>query len=83
MTKNDLTVTKLNRCTSHCFGGFCVGLCFGMHYISSFAIILTKKKELVALLLLSFECLVTVNVLYIALPHGNVGWSAVCDCGVS
>ena len=31
--------------------------------LSSFAIILTRMKELVALLLLSFGCLVTVNVL--------------------
>ena len=61
--------------------GFCVGFCFGMHYLmSSFAIILTRKIELVALLLLSFECLVTVNV---ALPYGVVGWSAVCACGIS
>ena len=20
---------------------------------------------------------------YVALPHGAVGWSAVCDCGIS
>ena len=55
-------------CISHCLWGFCVGCSFGMHYallyvLSSFAIILTRKRELVALLLLSFGCLVTVNVL--------------------
>ena len=50
----------------------CVAMC-----PSSFAIILTRKRELVALLLLSFRCLVSVNV------HGAVGWSAVCDCGIS
>ena len=33
------------------------------------------KRELVALLCLSSWCLV-------ALPHGAVGWSAVCDCGI-
>ena len=44
---------------------------------SSFAVILTRKRQLVALLLLSYESLVTVNVLY------AVGWSAVCDCGIS
>ena len=32
-------------------------------FLSSFAIICAKKRELVVLLLLSFECLVTVNVL--------------------
>ena len=46
--------------------------------LTSFAIFLKRKKELVALILLSYECLVTV-----ALPDGAVGWSAVCDCGIS
>ena len=31
--------------------------------LSSFSIILKRKRELVALLVLSYECLVTVNVL--------------------
>ena len=48
-----------------------------LYVLSSFAIILTRKRELVALLLLSFGCLVAVN------PHGAVGWYAVCDCGDS
>ena len=41
-------------CSSHCFWGFCVGLCFGMHYFdfSSFVIILTRMRKLVPLLLL-------------------------------
>ena len=39
---------------------FCHAL---LHAPFSFAIILTRKRELVALLLLSFGCLVTVNVL--------------------
>ena len=34
-----------------------------LYVLSSFAIILTKKRELVTLFLLSFGCLVTVNVL--------------------
>ena len=41
--------------------GFCVGLCF--MFFSSFSIILIRKRELVFLLLLSFGCVVTVNVL--------------------
>ena len=61
--------------------GFCVGLCL-LCVLSSFVIIMTKKRKLVALLLLSFGCLVTVNVL-VALPHGAMAWSAVCDCGIS
>ena len=42
-----------------------------------FAIILTKKWELVALLM-SCGCYCSV-----ALPNDAVGWSAVCDCGMS
>ena len=42
-----------------------------LYVLSSFAIILTRKKELVALLLLSFEC----SKYHVALPHGAVGWS--------
>ena len=49
---------------------------------SFFTIILTRKRELVALLLFSFGCLVTVN-FTVAFPHGAVGWSAICDCGIS
>ena len=45
---------------------------------SSFAIILMGKKELVALFvfLVSHDCCV-------GLPHGAMGLSAVCDCGIS
>ena len=32
---------------------------------------------LVALLLMSYRCIVTIKV-----PHGAVGWSAVCGCGI-
>ena len=42
-----------------------------LYLLSSFAIILARKRELVALLLLSFGCLVTVNVLpqfFLAVP---------------
>ena len=49
----------------------CILLCV----LSSFAIILMGKRELVALLCLSSWCPV-------ALPHGAVSWSAVCDCGI-
>ena len=41
------------------FALFCV--------LSSFAIILKRKRELVALLLLSYGCIVTVNVLWLFL----------------
>ena len=41
--------------------------------ISSFAFILTRKRELVALLLLYFVCLVTVNVMWLVLAVLWVG----------
>ena len=44
---------------------------------SSFAIILTRKRELVALILLSFACLVTVNVLWLFLVVPWVGLQCV------
>ena len=37
---------------------------------------------LVALLLLSFRCLGYCKC-FVALRHGAVGWSPVCDCGIS
>ena len=55
---------------------FCCTLLYGH---SRFAIILMGKRELVALLSLSFWCLVIV----VALPRGVMGLSAVFDCGIS
>ena len=53
------------------FGGgvLCLSLfLYELHCVlSSFAIILKRKRELVALLLLSYRCLVTVNVLWLLL----------------
>ena len=42
-----------------------------LYVLSSFAIMLTRKRELVALLLLSFRCRVTVNVWW---PFLTVSW---------
>ena len=50
------------------FALVCITLC-----PSSFEIILTRKRELVALLSLSFGCLVTVNVLWLFLTVPWVG----------
>ena len=51
---------------------------------SSFEIILKRKRKLVALLVynivLQIFCYCKISV---ALPHGAVGLSAVCDCGIS
>ena len=46
----------------------------------SFAIILERKRKLVALLLvLQLHCYYKCSVV---LPHGVVGWSTVWDCGI-
>ena len=45
--------------------------------LSSFAIILTMKRELVALLILSFRCLVTVNALWLFFAVPWVGLQCV------
>ena len=50
----------------------CLSLfCYALHFVdSSFAIILKRKINLVALLLLSYRCIVTINVrwLFLAVP---------------
>ena len=49
--------------------------------VSSFAIIFTRKRELVAFfVVLRMSCYCECSV---ALPHVAVGWSSVCDCGIS
>ena len=62
-------------------GVLCLPLhCFVMHYFVSFLVSqssLKRRRELVALLLLSCGCLGCGS------PRGAVGWSAVCDCGIS
>ena len=47
--------------------------------LSRFAIILKRKRELVALLLLSYRCLVTVNVLWLFLMTPWVGLQSVFE----
>ena len=62
-----------------CLSWFCYAL-LCVHY--SFAIILKRKRKLVAfaIIVLQMHCYYKCSV---ALPHGAVGWSAVCDCGIS
>ena len=51
-----------------------------MHYFMSFLVLqssLQGRDRVGCFALLSFGCLVTVNVLTVAFPHGAVGWSAV------
>ena len=48
-----------------------------LHVLFSFAITLTRKRELVALLLLSYGCLATVNVMWLFLTVPWVGLQCV------
>ena len=59
--------------------GFCVGFCLAMHYFvfSSFATILMRKEELVALLLVYFGCLNAINVQWLFLTVPWVGFQFV------
>ena len=66
--------------------GFCVWslFCYALlSFLSSFAIILTRKRKLVASLQLSYKCLVTVGVLLCGVRRCAMGRSAVYDCGIS
>ena len=68
-------VLLLLICCLVCFpsvvGVLCLSYCALLCVLSSFAIILKRKRELVALLLFSYGCLVTVNVLWLFL---SVPW---------
>ena len=58
-----------------------------MHYIlyvlSSFAIILTKKRERAGCFALIVSWMSCYCKCHVALPYGAVGLSAVCVCGIS
>ena len=63
-----------------CLSLFCYAL-LSVHL--SFAIILKgkeKKAGCLAIIVLQMYCYYKCSV---ALPQGAMGWSAVCDCGVS
>ena len=64
-----------------CLSLFCYAL-LCVHSTCSFAIIVKKKRKLVALLfiVLQMYCYYKCSV---ALPHGAVGQSVVCDFGIS
>ena len=51
-----------------------------LYVLSSFAILLMGKRELVVLL--CFVFLVSFHFMF-ALSRGAMGWTAVCDCGIS
>ena len=61
------------------WGGGGWGLRLVLQYLlSSFAIISLGKKDSWLLYFMSFDSLCSVS-----LSHGAVGWSTVCDCGIS
>ena len=57
-----------------CLSLFCYAL-LGVH--SSFAIILKRKRKLVALLLFSYRCVVTIHVMWLFLMVPCVGLQCV------
>ena len=61
-----------------CLSLFCYTL-LCVHF--SFAIIKKRKRKLVALLLSSYRCIVTINVMWLFLTVPWVGLQ--CDCGIS
>ena len=62
-------------------GVLCLSLfCYASLCVHSSAIILKRKRKLVALLLLSYNCIVTVNDLWLILTTPWVGLN--CDCGI-
>ena len=60
---------------------FCVCLSFVMHYFVSFIVLQSswrgRESWLLCYFVLQMYCYSKCSV---ALPHGAVGWSAVCDC---
>ena len=60
-------------------GDLCLSLfcCTLLCVHSSFAIIIKRKRKLVALLLLSYRCIVTINVLWLFLAMTWVGMQCV------
>ena len=64
-------------------GVLCLSLfCYALRCVHSrFAIILTRKRKLVALLLLSYRYTVPINVLWLFFMVSLVGLQ-VCDCGI-
>ena len=60
-----------------CFSLFCYALlCVHFSFVI-FAIILKRKRKLVTLLVLSYRCIVTINVLWLFLMVPGVGLQSV------
>ena len=62
-----------------CWGSVLVTFCFATSLVllSSWHLKRARCFTLIVFLVCcDFKC-------YLALPHGALGWSAVCDCGIS
>ena len=57
-----------------------IGPCFAMHYLVAFTLAIIWPR-------FYYKCLLdsAVDCLWcsVSLPHGDVGWAAVCNCGIS
>ena len=66
------------------FVGICVGLFFGTHQFVFFLFCNQLEKEeragCFAFIVYQMSCYCKCSV---TLPHDALGWSAVCDCGIS
>ena len=67
------------------WGVLCFDVCFVMHYLASFLALQSSCREkkratcfTLTVFLVSYDCLWS-----LALPHGAVGWAAVCECDIS
>ena len=70
-------------CTPHCLCVclvLCVCLCFGMHTLCPFPCYNHFEEKDFVFIVSPMSCHF---ICYVALPHGAMGWSAVCDSGIS
>ena len=68
-------------CSLFCFGGFCVGLCFVMHFFVSFLVLQSSWRGIEAAS--CFALIVFLICHKMALPRGAVGWFAVSNFYIS
>ena len=65
-----------------CGGSVC--LCFVMHYFVAILVLQSSGRGRGSWLLCFYFLQMSCNYKYhVSLFHGAMGWSAVCDCGIS
>ena len=75
----------MSRLNYYVLYGFCVCLCFVVHYFVPFQVLQSLEVEeragsYSAFIVIRMSCYCKCSV---TLPHDAVGWSAVCACGIS